>query len=177
MKCFLFIVVLISVGSSVSAQDLAMKPTVELMVLKSSWGRAIDMHPHDKLRHGALQDDIQARQGARGFERDGLGTDPNQSEGYQYSVKVRATGTRTLTEVDWTIIFYNPKTHTELGRHLFSTKRKIKPGEEVDLRQFSTMPPATVLDARSGEQPQEKDLVNEVIIRKVVHEDDPAPSN
>jgi len=59
-----------------------------------------------------------------------------------------------------------PRTHSEVGRHTFITKRKLKPGDEVDLSQFSKIPPATILDARRGEVPSEKNLISKVTIKR-----------
>jgi len=103
------------------------------------------------------------------------GKDPKG--GYVYTARVKVTGPRALASVEWTITFLDPGTHSEVGRHRFITKRKLKPGDEVDLSQFSKIPPATILDARRGEVPSEKDLISKVTIKKVEYVDDQATND
>jgi len=97
--------------------------------------------------------------------------------GYVYIARVKVTGPKALSSVEWTITFLDPGTHSEVGRHTFVTKRKLKPGDEVDLAQFSKIPPATILDARRGEVPSEKNLISKVTIRKVEYVEDQATND
>ncbi|MDX6710072.1 MAG: hypothetical protein QOH96_1088 [Blastocatellia bacterium] len=164
------------------AQNSPESPPSDLIVLKSSWNRSVESDFSDGGRRNRDSVDVENSASNAGFDRrmpsnELLTRGGDAKGGYVYTARVKVTGPRALASVQWTITFLDPGTHSEVGRHTFITKRKLKPGDEVDLSQFSKIPPATILDARRGEVPSEKNLINKVTIKKVEYVDDQATND
>ena len=59
--------------------------------------------------------------------------DSKQIVTYVYRAKVKNTGSKTIRVIDWSYTFLDPETRQELGRHLYTTKVKIRPGQDGEL--------------------------------------------
>ncbi len=159
------------------SQNSPESPPSDLIVLKSSWNRSVESGFDDQRNRNRDSVDVENSASNSIFDRrlppsELLTRGGDAKGGYVYTARVKVTSPKALASVEWTITFLDPKTHSEVGRHTFITKRKLKPGDEVDLAQFSKIPPATILDARRGEVPSEKNLISKVTIKKVEYVDD-----
>jgi hypothetical protein len=90
-----------------------------------------------------------------------------QSETYIYRAKIKNAGLKTIRAVDWGYLFVDPDTQEELGRHLYSTKIKIRPGQNSDLVGRSASPQTSVVNVKStGKEPSEQ-----IVIYRVEYDD------
>jgi hypothetical protein len=94
-------------------------------------------------------------------------TPPKQSETYIYRAKIKNAGLKTIRVVDWGYMFVDPDTQEELGRHLYSTKVKIRPGQNSDLVGRSASPQTSIVNVKStSKEPSEQ-----IVIYRVEYDD------
>ncbi len=86
---------------------------------------------------------------------------------YVYRAKVKNTGAKTIRALDWGYIFLDPETQQELGRHLYSTKVKIRPGQENELVGRSAKPQTSTVNVKNAG----KELGEQVVIYRVEYDD------
>src|SRR5215203_2222714 len=67
---------------------------------------------------------------------------------YVYQAKVRNTGAKTIRVIDWGYNFLDPETRQELGSHLYTTKVKIRPGQESELVGRSSKPQTSTVSVK-----------------------------
>ncbi|HEX8129380.1 MAG TPA: hypothetical protein VF527_09785 [Pyrinomonadaceae bacterium] len=90
---------------------------------------------------------------------------------YVYQVKLRNTGTKTIRAVDWGYIFTDPETQQEVGRHRYSNKVKIRPGQNNGMVGRTSSPPTYIVNVKNvGKEPGKK-LSEQVVIYRVEYED------
>jgi hypothetical protein len=90
---------------------------------------------------------------------------------YIYQVKLRNTGTKAIRAVDWGYIFIEPETQTEVGRHRYSNKVKIRPAQNNDLIGRTSSPPTFVVDVRNTGKEPGKQLTEQVVIYRIEYDD------
>ncbi len=94
-------------------------------------------------------------------------TPSKRSEIYVYRAKIKNAGLKTIRVVDWGYTFIDPDTQQELGRHLYSSKVKIRPGQNGDLVGRSATPQTSIVNVKSaGKEPSEQ-----IVIYRVEYED------
>jgi hypothetical protein len=94
-------------------------------------------------------------------------TPSKRSETYIYRAKIKNAGLKTIRVVDWGYMFVDPDTQQELGRHLYSTKVKIRPGQNSDLVGRSASPQTSIVNVKStGKEPSEQ-----IVIYRVEYDD------
>lgn len=91
-------------------------------------------------------------------------------DGYRYKVRVRNDGAKTIKLVDWDYVFLDPETREEVGRQLFTSEEKVKPGGEKDLDVFVLSPPVRTVSAQ-GKQKDAPAFVEQVVLTRVVYSD------
>lgn len=93
--------------------------------------------------------------------------DSKQIVTYVYSAKVKNTGAKTIRVIDWGYTFLDPETRQEIGRHLYTTKVKIRPGQDSELVGSSRKPQTSTVNVKSaGKEPGEQ-----IVIYRVQYED------
>lgn len=93
------------------------------------------------------------------------------SETYVYQVKIRNTGTKTIRAVDWGYIFTDPDTQQEQGRHRYSNKVKLRPGQNSGLVGRTASPPTYIVSAQNAGKDVRKQLTEQVVIYRLEYED------
>ncbi|MFL6257890.1 MAG: hypothetical protein ACJ74T_23015 [Pyrinomonadaceae bacterium] len=86
---------------------------------------------------------------------------------YVYRAKVKNTGAKTIRAIDWGYNFLDPETQQELGRHLYSTKVKIRPGQDNELVGRSAKPQTSTINVKNAG----KELSEQVVIYRVEYDD------
>lgn len=160
----------------------------DLVVLQKKWqsytrNPALDQDPFDAnddfadtqraQRINDLQNKIRGR-GAEALEPPPPPTkktkdtpEPGQVKTYVYRAKVKNTGSKTIRSIDWGYNFTDPETQQELGRHLYTTKVKIRPGQDNELVGRSAKPQTSTISVKNAG----KDLGEQVVIYRVEYED------
>jgi hypothetical protein len=194
----LFFLLLLGAASSATAQTPATTPAAppDLVVLQKKWhtyvrNPALDQDPFDAnddfsdaqraQKINDLQNKIRGR-GAEALEpppppskRSKDTPPPGVVKTYVYSAKVKNTGVKTIRAIDWGYTFLDPETQQELGRHLYTTKVKIRPGHDDELVGRSAKPQTSTINVKNAG----KELAEQVIIYRVEYDDgsvwQPAP--
>lgn len=86
---------------------------------------------------------------------------------YVYRAKVKNTGAKTIRVIDWGYTFLDPETQQELGRHLYTAKVKIRPGQDNELVGRSAKPQTSTVNVKNAG----KELGEQVVIYRVEYED------
>ncbi|HEX8290770.1 MAG TPA: hypothetical protein VF570_03375 [Pyrinomonadaceae bacterium] len=158
----------------------------DLVVLQKKWqthvrNPALDQDPflaNDEFavaQEAQKLNDMRNRSRARGGEspeptpRVRKGTPPplGQVTTYVYRARVRNTGAKTVRVVEWGYTFLDPETQEEVGHHLYTTKIKIRPGQENELVGRSAKPQTATVNVKSAG----KELGEQVVIYRVEYED------
>lgn len=93
--------------------------------------------------------------------------DSKQIVTYVYSAKVKNTGAKTIRVIDWGYTFFDPETRQEIGRHLYTTKVKIRPGQDSELIGRSGKPQTSTVNVKSaGKEPGEM-----IVIYRIQYDD------
>jgi hypothetical protein len=179
-------------AASVAAQTPAATDTLpaappDLVVLQKKWhsytrNPALDADPFD------VNDDFEAERQlqkaneirntirARGSEpREAAPArvsridhpDSKQIVTYVYQVKVKNTGAKTIRVIDWGYTFLDPETQQELGRHPYTTKVKLRPGQDFELIGRSANPQTSTINVKNAG----KALGEQIVIYRVEYDD------
>jgi hypothetical protein len=93
--------------------------------------------------------------------------DSKQIMTYVYRAKVKNTGAKTMRVIDWGYTFLDPETGQEIGRHLYTTKVKIRPGQDGELIGRSGKPQTSTVNVKNaGKEPGEQ-----IVIYRVQYDD------
>jgi hypothetical protein len=90
-----------------------------------------------------------------------------QEATYVYRAKIKNTGAKTIRVIDWSYTFLDPDTQQELGRHLYSSKVKIRPGQNNELIGRSVSPQTGTVNVKNFG----KELSEQIIIYRVEYDD------
>jgi hypothetical protein len=183
---FLFLLGAAAAAAQTPATTATAPP--DLVVLQKKWqtytrNPALDQDPFDAnddfadaqraQRINDLQNKIRGR-GAEALEpppppskRNKDAPPPGQVKTYIYRAKVRNTGLKTIRVIDWGYNFLDPETQQELGRHFYSTKVKIRPGQDNELVGRSAKPQTSTISVKNAG----KELGEQVVIYRVEYED------
>ena len=69
--------------------------------------------------------------------------------GYQYKLTVKNSGAKIITAIGWDYTFIDAVERKEIARHRFRSEKRIKPGKQRRLTEFTTAQPVGVIDART----------------------------
>lgn len=86
---------------------------------------------------------------------------------YVYRAKVKNTGAKTIRVIDWGYSFLDPDTQQEIGRHLYTAKVKLRPGQDNELVGRSDKPQTSTVNAKNAG----KGLGEQVVIYRVEYDD------
>lgn len=93
------------------------------------------------------------------------------SNSYTYRIKVRNDAAKTIQTVVWEYVFFNRTTKQETGRHQFTSKTNLKPGETDKLVvRYGSAPSSVVNAADAGRKPRDQ-FVEEVYIKSIQYAD------
>lgn len=179
-------------AASATAQTPATTPSPpaappDLVVLQKKWktytrNPALDADPFDAneefedARQAQRVNDIRNAIRARGSESREPpparvskinNPDSKQIVTYVYRAKVKNTGAKTIRVIDWGYTFLDPDTQQELGRHLYTTKVKIRPGQDNELVGRSAKPQTSIVNVKNAG----KELSEQVVIFRVQYDD------
>ena len=68
---------------------------------------------------------------------------------FQYKVAFRNDGAKTIKAIDWDYVFFDGETHNELGRHQFTSERKILSGKNVEITFMIGTPPTRTISVNA----------------------------
>jgi hypothetical protein len=90
-----------------------------------------------------------------------------QEATYVYRAKIKNTGAKTIRVIDWSYTFLDPDTQQELGRHLYSSKVRIRPGQNNELVGRSATPQTGTVNVKNIG----KELNEQIVIYRVEYDD------
>jgi hypothetical protein len=177
-------------AASATAQTPTAMPAAppDLVVLQKKWQTYVRHPALDEDPFGANEDFADAQRQQRVNEvqnkirgRGGEPLEPPPPRGkkskdappmgsvttYVYRAKVKNTGAKTIRVIDWGYNFLDPETQQELGRHLYTTKVKIRPGQDNELIGRSAKPQTATVSVKNAG----KELGEQVVIYRVEYED------
>ena len=93
--------------------------------------------------------------------------DSKQIVTYVYRARVKNTGAKTIRVVEWGYTFLDPETRAEVGRHLHTTKVKIRPGQDSELVGRSAKPQTSTVNVKNAG----KELGEQVVFYRVEYDD------
>lgn len=185
---FLFLLGAASATAQTPATTAIPVAPPDLVVLQKKWhaytrNPALDQDPFDAnddfvdsqraQKINDLQNKIRGR-GAEALEppppptkRSKDSPPPGVVTTYVYSAKVKNTGGKTIRVIDWGYTFLDPDTRQELGRHLYSTKVKIRPGQDNELVGRSAKPQTSTVSVKNAG----KELSEQIVIYRVEYDD------
>ena len=196
MRRAVFLVILSLLGAAAAAAQApaAAAPATaaappDLVVLQKKWqtftrNPALDQDPfaanddfadaQRQQRINDLQNKIRGR-GAEALEppvpraKDAKKESPQMGTltTYVYRAKVKNTGAKTIRVIDWGYTFLDPDTQQELGRHLYTAKVKLRPGQDDELVGRSAKPQTSTVNVKSAG----KSLGEQVVIYRVEYDD------
>lgn len=186
----LFFLFLLGAASAAAQTPATLSPTTppDLVVLQKKWqtftrNPALDQDPFDANEEfsdtqraqkiNELQNRIRGR-GAEALEpppprarKADAPPPPGTVTTYVYRAKVKNTGAKTIRVIDWGYTFLDPETQEELGRHAYSTKVKMRPGQDNELVGRSAKPQTSTVNVRNAG----KTLGEQVVIYRVEYDD------
>jgi hypothetical protein len=92
---------------------------------------------------------------------------PGHVTTYVYRARVKNTGAKTIRVIDWGYTFLDPETQQELGRHLYQTKVKIRPGQDEELVGRSAKPQTATVSVKNAG----KELGEQIVIYRIEYDD------
>jgi hypothetical protein len=90
---------------------------------------------------------------------------------YVYEIKVRNTGTKSISSLEWEYVFYESGTEVELGRRRFLSKVSIGPGKTKNVIMRSALPPTGTIDANRANKKSKDQYLEQVVIESVEYAD------
>ncbi|HEX7314846.1 MAG TPA: hypothetical protein VF297_13045 [Pyrinomonadaceae bacterium] len=188
---FMFLLGAASVAAQAPAATVPATPAIppDLVVLQKKWqtytrNPALDQDPfaanddfadaQRQQRMNDLQNKIRGR-GAEALEPPTPRAKNSNKEAppmgtvttYVYRAKVKNTGAKTIRLIDWGYTFLDPDTRQEIGRHLYTAKVKLRPGQDNELVGRSAKPQTSTVNVKSaGKEPGEQ-----VVIYRVEYDD------
>jgi hypothetical protein len=94
-----------------------------------------------------------------------------RSVGYLYEAKITNTGDKPIRSIVWEYLVFDTESQTQLGRHRFVDKTKIRPGKSANLAGYSTTPAAAIVSVSKSDKPQQNKHSELVLISRIEFED------
>jgi hypothetical protein len=187
---FLFFLIVLS-PQPAGAQDLpnsSEAPTV--IVLQAKWRKDIyipalyddPMRVNDEQADLARQQKLTVQQNAVRVQQ---GNNPQplpvrlpsnnvplgQEVIYQYQAKIKNTGSKTISAIDWEYLLFDPDTEVEIGHHRFRHTLKVRPNKTTKLTTISANPPTATLPAQKAADKAEPKFSERVVITRIEYDD------
>ena len=188
---FPFLLLLLAAASAPAQTPPTTTPTVtappDLVLVQKKWqtftrNPALDADPFDAnddfeagrqlQRANEIRNTIRAR-GSESREPPPVRAskiehpDSHQIVKYIYRARLRNTGAKTVRVIDWGYTFLAPETQEELGRHPFTTRVKLRPGQESELVGRDDKPQTSTIDVKNAG----KTLVEQIVIYRIEYDD------
>ena len=93
------------------------------------------------------------------------------STSYRYTAKIKNTGEKTIRNIDWQYLFFDPETGVEVGQHRYRTNVKVRPGKNADLVGRSTTPPVGVVTVTKTSDGLRSKYSERVVIHSIEYTD------
>ena len=90
---------------------------------------------------------------------------------YRYDAKVKSTATKTIREIVWEYLLYEPETEVQIGRHQYSNKVNLRPGKNVTVTGLSDTPPNGVVSVEKSGQELRSKYLERVVIHRIEYDD------
>jgi hypothetical protein len=197
MKYVFLLMFLALLLTQTSAQTLSASSPVQVLEKKwnhdstSSSGGMLDTDPFQpnnetnqlmKDRKQTIQDNVIRKQ--RGLPEEPLPTTAKNtvetnpttitteiSRVYNYQIKVRNTGSKTIRIIAWEYIFLDPTSKQEVGKHTFTSKTRLKKDETEKLTAKFPAPPVRVVNAKNAGKDSSESYIEQINIKSVQYDD------
>ena len=94
-----------------------------------------------------------------------------RSLGYLYEAKIVNTGDKSIRSIIWEYLVSETESQTQVGRHRFVDKTKIRPGKAANLVGYSTTPAVSILSVPKSDKQQENKYSERVRINRIEFDD------
>lgn len=93
------------------------------------------------------------------------------SQSFIYTAKVKNTGNKTISSVEWEYLFLDAATNEIIGHHRYLAKINIRPDRGVNLVGQSDAPPAGVIKAGNSGKNKGERYAEQIIIHRIEYAD------
>lgn len=90
---------------------------------------------------------------------------------YIYRIKIANTGVKKIRGLVWEYVLIEPSKGIEVGRHRFTNKLTVRPGDTKVLFGYSTLPPVSSVAAGSAGEESESRNLEQVLIKTIYYDD------
>lgn len=90
---------------------------------------------------------------------------------YRYQAKLKNTGSKTISAIEWEYYLFDPDTEVEVGRHRFRHTIKFRPGKITTLISISANPPTTTLPANKAAKNIQPKYSERIVINRIEYDD------
>jgi hypothetical protein len=90
---------------------------------------------------------------------------------YIYKITVKNNGAKLIKEIDWEFRCLHPDTQVELGNVRISSKVNLSPGKTKGIKKRTVQQPIGVLFADQLDQKYRDQVMEEVVIHRIVYSD------
>lgn len=94
-----------------------------------------------------------------------------RSLGYLYEAKIINTGDKSIRSIIWEYLVSETESQTQVGRHRFVDKTKIRPGKGANLVGYSTTPAVSILSVSKSDKPEQNKYSERVLISRIEFDD------
>jgi hypothetical protein len=161
--------ILVSIAAAVGTPAQATAdggPPPDVLVLSQEWSETAFLPDWDRAPNSSLPPGT---------------TDPAQiiretsslrpAKLFQYTIKVRNTGTRDVLAIHWDYVFIDAGTNGEASRHQFLVTEKVRPGGEKTLTGASASAPSKVVSAGALGKDGRRPFIERVVINCIAYSD------
>lgn len=90
---------------------------------------------------------------------------------FRYTATFKNTGTKAIKQIDWDYLFLDAITNEVVGRIELGSDDKIEPGKKNDVKFFIGTPPARTISVQALNSNEQKSLVEQVVLMRVLYAD------
>jgi hypothetical protein len=94
-----------------------------------------------------------------------------RSLGYLYEAKITNTGDKSIRSIIWEYLVSETESQTQVGRHRFVDKTKIRPGKGANLVGYSTTPASSILSVSKSDKQEQNKYSERVLISRIEFDD------
>jgi hypothetical protein len=182
-------------AGAASAQEEAVTPPPDVVVLKYSWVKervnwqsdpfapTVENMGDVRRRIGDQRRAERARASGNSAEAAKIDQEQRSEQvirarspappryAFRYKISLRNAGTKAIKEVDWDYVFTDAATGEVLGRREFTGVEKIAPGKEKELNFMSPSAPAQKISLQSLDKRERDGLTEAVVLVRILYED------
>jgi uncharacterized DUF497 family protein len=94
-----------------------------------------------------------------------------RSLSYVYEAKIVNTGDKSIRSIIWEYLVSETESQTQVGRHRFVDKTKIRPGKAANLVGYSTTPAIGILSVSKSDKQEQNKYSERVVISRIEFDD------